>query len=181
MAENRPHDARGAWLAASILSVTIAACGAPEDQEVSEIGEESAALAGDSAACNRFAVDLFGEYIHGSSSAAGDKRYPATLHGKTVRFWNGRAFNQTYAQVVNPSAGDIVSIDRTTDSDKQNTTQSIWNTSQIRGWEFCQTKAAESGGVANSPAMNNWHIPMRVCLRHNGALQCTNVWHADQT
>ncbi|MFC0552709.1 hypothetical protein ACFFHJ_17625 [Planotetraspora thailandica] len=94
---------------------------------------------------------------------------------------NGGAFNQSYARVENASAGDIVSIDRATDSDKRNTTKKWWFTEQIGSWEYCQRTVYATGNTVHSPTINNWHTPVRVCLRHNGALQCTNVWYADQT
>lgn len=133
----------------------------------------------DSGACNSVPpLDLYKQVLYNGNGT--DRNYPAKLHGKTVRLMNGGAFNQSYAVVENPSAGDIVSIDRATDSDKKNTTKKWWKTSEIRGWEYCQTKTG-SGGKWLSPSMNNWHVPMRVCLRHKGALQCTNVWYADQS
>jgi hypothetical protein len=108
-----------------------------------------------------------------------DINYPATLHGKTVRLMNGGSTNHSFAWVENASAGDILSIDRATDPDKKNTTQKWW-TSGIGKWEYCEQKGWRNGDWG-TPSMSNWHVPMRVCLRHNGALQCANIWYADQT
>ncbi|MEU8036322.1 hypothetical protein [Streptosporangium sp. NPDC049078] len=138
----------------------------------------------DSSACNTPVPDVYKEVLYSSGSARWNGRdvaYPAKLHGKTVRLMNGGAFNQSYAKVENATAGDIVSIDRTTDSDKVNTTKKWWFTDQIRGWEFCQKTVSTTGSTVHSPMINNWHRPVRVCLRHNGALQCANVWYADQS
>jgi hypothetical protein len=135
----------------------------------------SAAYA-DSGACNEGFADVPGEVIYNGNGV--DVNLPAKLHGKTVHLMNGRAANQSYATVDNPSPGDIISIDRATDSDKLNTTKKWWRTNEIGGWEYCQ---ANTNSYRRTPTMNNWHIPMRVCLRHNGALQCSNIWYADQT
>ena len=137
----------------------------------------------DSAACttNYFDPWTWGEVLYGSSHSdynGRDIALPATLHGKTVRLMNGRYTNKSFARVENPSAGDIVSIDRATSV--TNTTRTWWYTYQISSWEYCQTRIDSSGGWARSPAIDNWHRPVRVCLRHNGALQCTNIWYADQ-
>ncbi|MEU1465980.1 hypothetical protein ABZ467_36170 [Streptomyces sp. NPDC005727] len=130
----------------------------------------------DSTACNQVFTDVPGEVLYNGNGR--DVNLPATLHGKKVRLYNGRGFNQSYATVDNPSPGDIVSIDRALDSDKRNTTKKWWRTDEIRSWEYCQ---ANTDTRSRTPTMNNWHVPMRVCLRHNGALQCSNIWYADQS
>jgi hypothetical protein len=129
-----------------------------------------------SSACNQAFVDVPGQVLYNGNGR--DVNLPATLHGKKVHLYNGRAFNQSYATVDNPSPGDVISIDRATDSDKRHTTKKWWRTDEIHGWEYCE---ANTDSYWRTPTMNNWHIPMRVCLRHNGALQCSNIWYADQT
>ncbi|KAM3096908.1 hypothetical protein ACKFKG_09480 [Phormidesmis sp. 146-35] len=140
--------------------------------------ETTPAARADSAACNRPFADIPREVLYKGNGR--DHNYPARLHGKTVRLINGARFHQSYALVERPSKGDIVSIDRTTDPDKLNTKQKWWDGSKIRNWEFCQSKVTINNAPRwTSPTIYNLHVPVRVCLRHNGALQCANTWYAD--
>jgi len=134
----------------------------------------------DSKACNRVFTDIAGEVFYDKGKSP-DHNYPLRLHGKTVHLMNGKGFNQSYALVDRPSIGDIVSIDRATDPDKLKTKKKWWDTSEIHSWEFCELKVTANAAHWPSPTINNWHVPVRVCLRHNGALQCANTWYADQS
>jgi hypothetical protein len=50
---------------------------------------------------------------------------------------------------------------------------------QRRGtWDFCETRAG-SRGTYQSRRIDGAHRAVRVCLRHQGAIQCTNIWYAD--
>lgn len=132
-----------------------------------------------------FDVKGWGEILYGSDHSdwnGKDIAYPATLHGKTVRLMNGRYTNRMYAKVINPSTGDIVSVDRA--KGISGTTRVWWRTDEVAaqgGWDYCETKVTSSGGEWKSPWVPGWQVPVRVCLRHNGALQCTNIWRADNS
>jgi hypothetical protein len=133
----------------------------------------------DSRACGGAPGDVYKDIEYKGNGV--DFNYPAKLHGKTVRLRNGGAFNHSFAAMKSPlsiSDGEILSIDRATrwgTPFRQSKDRAWYDTSQIFEWEYCQSE-----GFWLTPAMNNWRTPMRVCLRHNGALQCANLWYEDR-
>jgi hypothetical protein len=126
----------------------------------------------------------WGEIVYNEASLAGanyngrDLALPATLHGRKIRLMNGRQSDKMYAKADSWSSGDIISIDWA----RTSTSQSWRFTNQITGgWDYCE-KTLGTGNVLfndRSPVVPGRDHPVRVCLRHAGALQCTNIWRAD--
>jgi hypothetical protein len=131
-------------------------------------------------------VNGWGEIIYTEASVSGsnyngrDLALPATLHGRKIRLMNGRYTDKMYAKADSWSSGDIISIDWA----RATTTQSWRFTSQISGgWDYCE-KTLGTGNVLfrdRSPVVPGRNHPVRVCLRHAGSLQCTNIWRSDHS
>ncbi|SCF46434.1 hypothetical protein GA0070564_11376 [Micromonospora mirobrigensis] len=115
------------------------------------------------------------------SGSTGDTRYPATLHGKTVHLYTNVANASVVATVDGASTGDVVSIDRSVFRVSGTADHYFKTTAQIQAlgtWDYCE-KTATSSGKLTSKRIDGAHHYVRVCLRHSGALQCTNVWYGD--
>jgi hypothetical protein len=118
----------------------------------------------------------------GCSSDPRRECYPARLHGTWIYLFTGRSSARAFAEAwLNP--GDILSIDRSRAEFKGNDWDHKWPwTHQVAaagGWDYCERRA---------PLYNFWRTPqvdgykhaVRVCLRRNGDLRCTNTWYSDQ-
>lgn len=122
----------------------------------------------------------YGEVKYGSSSASGDLRYPATLHGATVRLYSHTADASVKATVSGARSGDILSVDRSNFRVSGTAGHYFKSTSWVQShgtWDYCEKKL--SGTSASIAGIDGAHRYVRVCLRRSGALQCTNIWYGD--
>jgi hypothetical protein len=122
---------------------------------------------------------------------SGDFRYPATLHGTTVRLMTDTGNASTYVSAI-LRKGDVLSIDRTNFlvsdliPDALPLTEGkpgyyFRETYSIEGkgtWDYCETTATHNGAFA-TPHIDGSNRFVRACLRRNGGLQCTNMWYGD--
>lgn len=138
-----------------------------------------------SAACHTGANSIMPDYdLTGSWGSTGDLKYPAVLHGKKIHLYTDRGNASAYAKGENLSKGDILSIDRSNWRLNPQTEKAehYWlSTAKVgaRGtYDYCEKKIT-SAGTQSTPRIDGAHRAVRPCLRHKGALQCTNVWYAD--
>jgi hypothetical protein len=118
--------------------------------------------------------------VQGNFGSTGDMKYPATLHGRTVRLITDSGNASAYAGAL-LQAGDVLSIDRSNFEVRGPRSDHNWLTTtdvQSRGtWDYCEVTGP--GVYVTTPRIDGAHRAVRVCLRHNGGLQCTNIWYAD--
>lgn len=126
----------------------------------------------------------------------GDLQYPAILHGKKVYLASNSANASAKAYAEGLAPGDILSIDRA-NFDVRNVPKNCNNpyknvicgpghywlsttyVQQHGTWDYCETFNRDQYNNMETPRIDGAHHAVRVCLRHNGGLQCTNVWYAD--
>ncbi|MGW1887428.1 hypothetical protein [Streptomyces sp. NPDC001970] len=104
--------------------------------------------------------------------------YPVTLHGTTVYLQSGSP-NGSARAYANLRTGDILTLDRS----KYQTTRTWSTTTQVmnelNGYDYCGITAS-SNGTRYTQQIEGYQNAIRVCLRRGGALQCSNMWYADQ-
>ncbi|WP_147268682.1 hypothetical protein [Sphaerisporangium album] len=133
-------------------------------------------------ACHSGAWNALGDgEVKYDEGPTGDLKYPATLHGKTVRLYSNRA-NASARAEANLSAGDVMGIDRSNFTVTGPNADHNWlrtHEVEARGtWDYCEVTAG-SNGTYSTPRIDGAHRAVRVCILHNGGRQCTNVWYAD--
>jgi hypothetical protein len=131
--------------------------------------------------CHRNSGSVLGAgEVEVSFGSTGDMKYPATLHGRKVRLFTDSGNASAYA-VALLQPGDILSIDRSNFEVRGPRSDHNWLTTsevQARGdWDYCEVTGP--GSQIATPRIDGAHRAVRVCLRHNGGLQCTNIWYAD--
>ncbi len=118
----------------------------------------------------------------GCSSDPNRQCYPVQLHGRTVILYTGRRTAKAYASAGGLGQNDILSIDRSRNAFIGNDLDHKWPyTHQVAangGWDYCEDKSGRS--TQKTPTVDGYQHAVRVCLRRNGALQCSNVWYSDQ-
>lgn len=75
-------------------------------------------------------------------------------------------------------SGDILSIDRSI-GDINSTEWPTTSTVQSEGGGWTYKETTSRGGWTTAGYMEAFYNAVRICVRHNGALQCQNVWFAD--
>ncbi|GGT33542.1 hypothetical protein [Streptomyces chromofuscus] len=104
--------------------------------------------------------------------------YPVTLHGTTVYLQSGSPNGSARAK-ASLRAGDILTLDRSKyqTTRKWSTTTQVMN--ELNGYDYCGITASTSG-THYTQQIEGYQNAIRVCLRRSGALQCSNMWYADQ-
>lgn len=104
--------------------------------------------------------------------------YPVRLFGVRVHLVNGASRNYSHAIVYDGlRPGDQLAIQR---AKNFTTTKRWWTTGELgrRGIDY-DTCVGSPG--RRSPLVQNWHVPVRVCMYRHGFRACSNWWYADTT
>jgi hypothetical protein len=126
------------------------------------------AVPAEAASCKTADIDAYAEI---------GTHYPFSWHGRVVRLYNGRAFNDTYAVLGAGQAGDQLLIQRGTVEESQTWIPGSW----VQSAQGCPWVTVPPGQyTAVTRAWDNWKHPVRACLYIPAyGTYCHNWWYVD--